>query len=143
MHSKKYVQLNAAGICFHEFEYTGRRAPRAGAELMDVTARTDGPWLGKQYDAASDTFAWPEPTATLTVSASSTERGGKVTLRWETEHAVSAEIDQGVGALDPVEAGEVELSPERTTTYELTATGREGTTPATVRRRVTVTAPAE
>ena len=51
---------------------------------------------------------------------------------------MSAEIDQGVGA---VESGEVELSPERTTTYQLTATGREGTTPATVRRRVTVTEP--
>ena len=140
MHQKKYIQLDAGGICFHELEYSGVEPPRAGSDLMDVTDRTDGPWLGKKYDRDANTFAWPEPTASLTVSESSIARGGKVTLTWETAHAISAEIDQGVGALTPVGGGEVEVSPERTTTYQLTATGREGTTPATARRRVTVRA---
>ncbi len=109
MHSKKYVQLDANGLCFHEIEYAGAQAPVVGADLMDVTDRTDGPWLGKVYDVATDTFAWPEPTASLAVSASSIERGGTVTLRWETSHAVSAEIDQGVGVLTPVAGGEIEV----------------------------------
>ena len=56
---KKYVQLDAAGICYHELEYHGAAAPDAGADLMDVTARTDGPWLGKVYDDHSDTFSDP------------------------------------------------------------------------------------
>ncbi len=140
--TKKYVQLDANGICFHEFEYLGAKAPKAGAGLADVTSRTDGPWLGKKYNANTDTFAWPEPTAKLTASASSIAQGEKVTLSWETGHAVSAEISVTGGTVihrcEPVEAGMVEVEPGQTATYTLTATGRAGTTPATQRRRVTV-----
>ena len=141
--TKKYIQLDANGICFHEFEYMGAKAPKAGAGLTDVTTRTDGPWLGKKYDPQTGTFAWPEPTAKLTASASSIAQGGKVTLSWETEHALSAEISVTGGDVihrcDPVGGGEVEVEPAQTTTYTLTAVGRAGTTPATQRRRVTVT----
>lgn len=134
-----FIKINTAGVVTAHWYFSSVRAQQPIGS-MDVTARNDGPWLGKVYDRNADTFAWPEPTAELTVSASSIERGESVTLSWETAHAVRAEIDQGVGVLDPVEGGEVEVSPARTTTYELTATGREGTTQATVRRRVTVTA---
>lgn len=141
--TKTYIQLDANGICFHEFEYLGAKTPKAGAGLTDVTARTDGPWLGKKYDAQADTFAWPEPTAKLTASASSIAQGEKVTLSWETAHALSAEIAVAGGAVvhrcEPVESGAVEVEPGQTMTYTLTATGREGTTPAKARRRVTVT----
>ena len=60
MQRKKYIQLDAK-TCVHEVEYTGRLAPEAPAGLMDVTARTDGPWLGKVYDEESDTFSAPPP----------------------------------------------------------------------------------
>ena len=56
---KIYIQIDAAGRCFHELEYLGSDPPQAGADLMDVTARTDGPFLGKIYDAESDTFSDP------------------------------------------------------------------------------------
>lgn len=125
---------------------TVRRDPPG--RWMDVESRADRNEIepGKRYDRADDRFVWPEPTAKLTVSASAIAQGGKVTLRWVTEHALSAEISSSASGLppypcDPVEAGEIEVSPERTTTYQLTATGREGTTPATARRRVTVRAP--
>ena len=140
--TKKYIQLDANGICFHEFEYLGAKAPKAGAGLTDVTSRADGPWLGKKYDRAADAFSWPEPTAKLTASASSIAQGEKVTLSWETSHALSAEISTGgkvIQRCEPVHAGQVDVEPAQTTTYELKATGREGTTPATQRRRVTVT----
>ncbi|MCY4584890.1 MAG: hypothetical protein OXB98_02515 [Bryobacterales bacterium] len=141
--TKKYIQLDAEGICFHELEYAGQKPPRTGPELMDVTSRTDGPWLGKIYDRAADAFAWPEPTAKLTASASSISQGGKVTLSWETKHALSAEIALASGTVihrcEPVHGGAVEVEPGQTYTYTLTATGRAGTTPATARRRVTVT----
>lgn len=110
---------------------------------VDVTARTDGPWLGKLYDRAADTFAWPEPTAALAASEAAIDQGGKVRLSWETEHAVSAEIAVTGGAVvhrcEPVEAGTVEVEPGQTYTYTLTATGRAGTTPATAQVTVTVT----
>ena len=138
MHHKKFVQLDGAGLCVNELEYFGQAAPVANQALLDVTARSDGPFLGKVYDAQADTFAWPEPVARLTVSQASIQRGGTATLTWETEHAVRAEIDQGVGELADVAGGEIEVSPNQTTTYQLTATGREGTAPATARRLVTV-----
>ena len=62
--------MDANGVCFHKLEYTGAEPPQPGVGLIDVTDRADGPWLGKVYDAQSDTFAYPEPTASLTVSAS-------------------------------------------------------------------------
>ncbi len=143
--TKKYAELDAAGICFHEFEYMAAEAPQSvPAGLMDVTARTDGPWLGKIYDAQTDTFAWPEPTAKLTASAARIAQGEKVTLTWRTTDALSAEITNvnAGGALvhrcEPPGAGVVEVEPGQTFTYELTATGRAGTTPAKARRRVTV-----
>lgn len=143
MHRKTYIQLDANNRCYHELEYQGADPPKAGAGLVDVTSRTDGPWLGKVYDPQAGTFAWPEPTAKLTASASSIAQGEKVTLTWETTDAVSAEITTGGGAVvhrcEPPEAGEVEVEPGQTYTYTLTATGREGTTPARDRKRVTVT----
>lgn len=143
MHYRRLVELDDEGRCCHELEYMGSAAPPSTAGLMDVTARTDGPWLGKVYDAGSDTFSYPAPTASLTVSESSIESGGTVALRWETAHAVRAEIDQGVGEVTPAAGGEVEVSPAETTTYTLTATGRDGTTTATASVTVRVSEPQE
>ena len=125
-----------------EWSDTGRSGPPP-VGWSDVTARTDGPWRGKLYDAKTDTFTWPEPTAKLTASAARIAQGEKVTLTWQTKDALSAEIKiVGSGALvhrcDPVEAGPVKVEPGQTYTYELVATGHPGTTPAKARRRVTV-----
>ena len=61
MPRKRYIQLDANRICFHDLRYEGARSPQVGPELVDVTARTDGPFLGKIYDAQSDTFSDPPP----------------------------------------------------------------------------------
>ena len=113
--TKKYIQLDAAGICVHEFEHMGEAPQNVPADLMDVTSRPDGIWLGKKYDRAADTFAYPDPTASLTASESSIASGDKVTLTWETQHAVSAEISVTGGTVihrcEPVGSGSVEVAP--------------------------------
>ena len=79
----------------------------------------------------------PQPRAALAVSESSIETGRSVELRWVTSEAESVEIDQGIGAV-PL-SGSLRVSPERATTYTLTATGQPGSTPATASVTVTVT----
>ena len=82
-------------------------------------------------------------TATLTASPLSITRGASTTLSWTTEGADSASIDQGVGAVTPVDAGSVSVSPSSTTTYTITATKGEGddAVSASASVEVTVTQP--
>src|SRR6185369_10638925 len=77
------------------------------------------------------------PTATLSASPSTIERGQSSTLSWTTTGATSVSIDQGIG--DVSTSGSRSVSPSSSTTYTLTAKGEGGTTPATA--RITVTAP--
>ena len=78
-------------------------------------------------------------TATLTADPLSITRGGSTTLSWTNEGADSAEIDEGVGAVTPVEGGSVSVSPTATTTYTLTATKGEGDDAVTASASVEVT----
>ena len=60
MYHKKIIELDSNNACFHEFEYSSEtKAPVLAASHMDVTSRTDGPFLGKVYDQATDTFSDP------------------------------------------------------------------------------------
>ena len=77
------------------------------------------------------------PTATLSASPSTIERGQSSTLSWTTTGATSVSIDQGIG--DVSTSGSRTVSPSSSTTYALTAKGEGGTTPASA--RITVTAP--
>lgn len=52
---RRYIQLRD-GQAVAELE-TEERIVREG--FVDVTARVDGPWLGKIYDAEADTFTAP------------------------------------------------------------------------------------
>ena len=61
MTHKKLIELDAGGRCFHEFEYRGQKKPVLGAGHMDVTARSDGPFLGKVFNREADTFTLPPP----------------------------------------------------------------------------------
>ena len=70
----------------------------------------------------------PTPRATITASVSAVERGRSFELRWNTAEALSAEIDQGIGAV-PLQ-GSRRLTPEASTTWTITATGVAGSTPA-------------
>ena len=55
---RKLIELEN-DLVVHEFEYFGEAAPRLAANHMDVTSRTDGPFLGKVHDPDTDTFSFP------------------------------------------------------------------------------------
>ena len=76
------------------------------------------------------------PTITFTASPTTIGPGGSSRLTWTT-NATSVTIDNGIGAKPP--SGFVDVSPQTSTTYTLTATGVGGTSTASV--RVTVASP--
>jgi peptidoglycan-associated lipoprotein len=76
------------------------------------------------------------PTASLTASPETIDKGQSSTLTWKTENATDVSID-GIGAVQP--SGSQSVNPTDSTTYTLTAKGAGGTQTATA--RVTVSAP--
>ena len=79
----------------------------------------------------------PRPSASLSAEPSSIERGKSATLKWSSQNATSASLNQGIGAVPT--SGSREVFPTQSTTYELTARGAGGEAGATA--RVTVRAP--
>jgi peptidoglycan-associated lipoprotein len=77
------------------------------------------------------------PTASLTASPNTIEKGQSTTLTWQTTNATDVSI-AGVGAVQT--SGSQQVTPADSTTYRLTARGSGGTQEATA--RVTVTSPA-
>ncbi len=78
-----------------------------------------------------------KPTANLSASPSSIEKGESSTLTWSTTGATNVTIDPGIG--DVSTSGNRSVSPNATTTYTLTAKGEGGLTTATA--EVSVNAP--
>ena len=79
----------------------------------------------------------PAPTATLTASPETIDKGQSATLNWQTTNATDISIDNGVGAVQAT--GTQQVTPTESTTYTLTAKGDGGTQTATA--RITVNAP--
>jgi peptidoglycan-associated lipoprotein len=75
------------------------------------------------------------PTASLTASPDTIERGQSTTLTWQTTNAT--DVTLGPNKVEP--NGSATVSPTESTTFQLTAKGPGGTKDATA--RVTVTAP--
>ena len=78
----------------------------------------------------------PEPTASLTASPNTIDKGQSTTLTWQTTNATDVSIE-GIGAVGP--SGSQAVTPADSTTYHLIAKGAGGTQEATA--RVTVNAP--
>jgi len=76
------------------------------------------------------------PTASLSASPDTVQKGQSVTLTWQTTNATDVSIE-GIGAVQP--NGSQQATPSDSTTYTLTAKGDGGTQQATA--RVTVTSP--
>lgn len=79
----------------------------------------------------------PQPTASLTASPDTVDKGQSTTLTWQTTNATDVSIDNGVGAVQA--SGSQQVSPTDSTTYTLTAKGEGGSQTATA--RVTVNTP--
>jgi peptidoglycan-associated lipoprotein len=78
----------------------------------------------------------PAPTASITASPNSVDKGMSTTLTWQTTNATDVSIDS-IGAVQP--NGSQQVTPADSTTYHLVAKGAGGTQEATA--RVTVNAP--
>jgi len=78
------------------------------------------------------------PTATLRAAPSAIEEGQSSTLSWNSSNATELLIEPGVGPIGP--QGSTSVTPERSTTYTLTAKGPGGSAEASA--RVTVNVPA-
>ena len=78
----------------------------------------------------------PAPTASLSASPDTIQKGQSTTLTWATTNATDISID-GIGAVEA--NGSHSVTPTDSTTYHLVAKGAGGTQEATA--RVTVTAP--
>ena len=78
----------------------------------------------------------PAPTASISASPNSVDKGMSTTLTWQTTNATDVSID-GIGAVQP--NGSQQVTPADSTTYHLMAKGAGGTQEATA--RVTVNAP--
>ncbi|MFZ0306619.1 MAG: peptidoglycan-associated lipoprotein Pal [Candidatus Sulfotelmatobacter sp.] len=78
--------------------------------------------------------ASPSPTAAISVSPDTIQKGQSSTLTWQTTNATDVSIG-GIGAVQP--NGSQQVSPADSTTYHLTAKGAGGTQDATTRLTVT------
>lgn len=80
----------------------------------------------------------PAPTATLSASPTTVQKGQAVTLTWQTSNATDITID-GLGMVEA--SGSRQVTPADSTTYHLVAKGEGGTQEATARVTVTVPPP--
>jgi peptidoglycan-associated lipoprotein len=76
----------------------------------------------------------PSPTASISVSPDTIQKGQSATLTWQTSNAADVSIE-GIGAVQP--SGSQQVTPADSTTYHLVAKGSGGTQEATTRLTVT------
>jgi peptidoglycan-associated lipoprotein len=74
------------------------------------------------------------PTAAISVSPDTVQKGQAATLTWQTSNATDVSID-GIGAVQP--SGSQQVTPADSTTYHLVAKGAGGTQEASTRLTVT------
>ena len=81
----------------------------------------------------------PKPEVTLSAEPSSIERGKSATLKWSSNNATSATLNQGIGAVPP--SGSREVFPTQSTSYEIIVKGAGGEAMASRSRGVRVPPP--
>ncbi len=88
------------------------------------TLTLNGP--GGQTMLPTTVTVYPPPTGTFEADSWVIGTGRSTTLRWKSENATSASINNGVGSVAPVAEGSVVVSPASTTTYTLTLSNPGG-----------------
>ena len=81
----------------------------------------------------------PQPSVSLSAEPSSIERGKSATLKWSSQNATGASLNQGIGTVPT--SGSREVFPTQTTMYELTVKGAGGEAKATASVTVRVPPP--
>jgi len=82
----------------------------------------------------------PSPTITVRAEPATIDRGQSTTLTWEARNASAVRIEPGLGEVTT--AGNRQVSPDASITYNFTAVGPGGTAQETVRVTVNVPPPA-
>lgn len=113
-------------------KYIGMAEKDAGALL----AKTTPCWEGKQVKMAPPPPPPPPPppvaapAASIVADPKFVYAGNCTTLRWKTQRATKAMIDQGLGSVGM--SGTKEVCPKKTTQYTITATNADGSGKAVV-----------
>ncbi len=128
------IQIEPAVGTFQNASGSADVAPSA---TTTYTATATGPAGTAQATVQIQVATSGQLAVTLSASPVSIAPGGKSTLTWESQNAVSVRIDPGIGAV--ALNGSVQVAPSSTTTYVATATGAANTT-ATASAQVTVVA---
>jgi hypothetical protein len=89
-----------------------------------VQSAPNGGWTTPHPSWFSDPE--PKPIVTLTANPKGIKEGQSTTLSWTSSWADALSIDQGIGSVT-VPSGSLKVSPQETTDYTITATGRGGT----------------
>jgi hypothetical protein len=88
----------------------------------------DPPGPGGNGDGGSKK---PPVILTFTATPSSLSAAGSVELQWSVTGATNLEINQGVGALTPLDSGSTSVSVNATKTFTLTAKNTDGAVTST------------
>ncbi len=78
----------------------------------------------------------PKPVCEITISPGTVKEGGSATLKWSTQYATSASINQGIGSVAVLSGSKTVNNLVQNTTYTMTVKGVNGT--ATCKTTVTV-----
>lgn len=108
----------------------------AAAGLMAVLALTACGHKNKLSQQPPQPPSVPAPTASITATPQTVDKGDAIVLVWRTTDATDVSID-GIGAVKPND--QLMTAPTQSTTYHLTARGDGGEADASV--TVTVSAP--
>ncbi len=126
--------LNPGGGTVAVISFQIKNGAPMGTSNLTLSNLTDG-FSGLSISNGSVTVQVTVKINSFTASPGTIARGGSSTLSWSISDATSASINQDIGSVDPV-SGSVEVSPNSTKTYTLTAQGPGG--PKTARVTVTV-----
>lgn len=100
-----------------------------------MTGCHNPPKMTKSPEQTAPTITAPSPSATLTVTPDTVERGQSAQLTWTTQNAKTVTID-GIGTVSAT--GSQKITPPSSMTYHLTASGEGGSTDASARITVNV-----
>ena len=118
--------------------------PTSGTSILAPTQTTTytviatGPG-GEISGNITVTVSYPEPEVSINAQPDTIYKGGTSMLVWNSTHAETLTIDNGLGSV--LADGSMEISPPETTIYTITAVGPGGTSTATVTVTVTPAPP--
>ena len=106
----------------------------AVAFVFIMTGCHNRPVVAKK-DTTPPTITQPSPSATLSVTPDTVDRGQTAELSWNTQNASTVTIE-GIGTVSS--SGSRKVTPASSTTYHLTASGAGGSTDASARITVNI-----